>query len=413
MARIVKPLTNTEIDRAKPKEKDYSLSDGNGMYLLVKRNGTKTWRFQYYKPFVKKRALIGLGQYPTVSLVQARKIRDEYRSLLAENIDPLEHNRKKEIDALQEQENTFEMVAENWFKLRKNEVDTHTLKEITYSDIVKRVKRHLYPDFAHVPIKDITAPFAISKLKKLENQNKIDTLHRVTSYLNNIMVYAVNLGIIHHNPIADISKVFIKKSPQNNPTIRPEKLPQFFDTLQSAKISIETRCVLEFLLLTAMRAGTVTGAKWEEIDWDNQLWEIPKERMKGRIGKVQDFTVPLSKQSLKLLKMMKNINGNSAFIFPSIKSVHKPMNVETPNTALKRMGYQNILTAHGLRSIFSTTMNEKEFNAEIIEVCLAHFEYSSVRGTYNKAKYLEQRKEYMQWWADFVEDLSNGKALFS
>jgi len=252
----------------------------------------------------------------------------------------------------------------------------------------------------------------ISKLRGLEKEGKLDTLHRIIGYLNNIMIHAVNSSIIPSNPTADIGKVFIKPVHDNNPSILFDELPEFFETLRNSKITLETRCAIELTLLTAMRVGSIVQMEWSEIDWENELWEVPKHKMKGRIGKVQDFICPLSKQALAILKTMKKISGHRQYVFPGVQNVHEHMSRETPNKAIKRIGYQNKLTAHGLRSVFSTEMNEREFNADIIEVCLAHFEYSTVRGTYNKAKYLTQRKEYMQKWGDLVEKQSRGNAMF-
>ncbi|MFZ7282445.1 tyrosine-type recombinase/integrase [Avibacterium avium] len=412
MSRTVKPLTTTQINNAKATDKDVSLSDGQGLFLLVKKSGSKLWRFQYYKPFSKKRTLISLGSYPEVSLSDARKKRDNYRKLLAENIDPQDHNIKISQEKLLQQQNTFAAVTKDWLRIKENEVKAGKLKQVTYEDIVKRVNKHLFPLIEHTPINEITAPLMIAKLKPLETEGKLDTLHRVIGYLNNIMIHAVNHSLIKYNPVADIGNVFIKPIAQNNPTIKPDELPLFFDRLYSSKITIDTRCAIEFMLLTAVRVGTVTQMEWAEVDFENGVWEIPKSKMKGRIGKVQDFTAPLSTQALAVLKVMKKISGHRKFVFCGTKNVHNHMSKETPNKAIKRIGYQNALTAHGLRSVFSTTMNEAEFNPEIIEVCLAHFEYSSVRGAYNKAKYLDQRKDYMQWWGDFVENAANGKALF-
>ncbi|MFZ7222742.1 tyrosine-type recombinase/integrase [Avibacterium avium] len=412
MSRTVKPLTITQVNNAKATDKDVSLADGQGLFLLVKKSGSKLWRFQYYKPFSKKRTLISLGSYPEVSLSDARKKRDNYRKLLAENIDPQDHNIKISQEKLLQQQNTFAAVTKDWLRIKENEVKAGKLKQVTYEDIVKRVNKHLFPLIEHTPINEITAPLMIAKLKPLETEGKLDTLHRVIGYLNNIMIHAVNHSLIKYNPVADIGNVFIKPVAQNNPTIKPDELPLFFDRLYNSKITIDTRCAIEFMLLTAVRVGTVTQMEWAEIDFENGVWEIPKSKMKGRIGKVQDFTAPLSTQALAILKVMKKISGHRKFVFCGTKNVHDHMSKETPNKAIKRIGYQNSLTAHGLRSVFSTAMNEAEFNPEIIEVCLAHFEYSSVRGAYNKAKYLNQRKDYMQWWGDFVENAANGKALF-
>ena len=412
MAVSVKPLSNSEINNAKPKENDYSLSDGSGLFLLVRVTGSKIWRFQYYKPFTKKRTLISLGAFPEISLKEAREVRDLYRSLLAKNIDPQDYRLQQTQQALSEQKFTLSAMAKEWLLLKQNEVDTGRLKLVTFQDIGKRLDRHLLKILGHYPISDISAPLAIEKLKPLEREGKLDTLHRMIGYLNQIMVYTVNRGVIQYNPTADIGRVFIKPVAENNPTIRPEALPQLFTNLQDSTLEIETRCALELLLLTAGRAGAITQLEWREVDLENALIEIPKEKMKGRQGKVQDFTLPLSSQAINVLRLLQKLNRyNSSFVFPSKKNPHQPISKETPNKALSRIGYKNILTAHGLRSIFSTVMNEAEFNSEIIEVCLAHFEYSSVRGTYNKAKYMPQRIEYMQWWGDFVEKSTEGRAL--
>lgn len=414
MAVTVKPLSVTECNNAKPKEKEYSLSDGLGLFLLVRATGSKIWRFQYYKPFTKKRTLISLGAFPSVSLKEAREIRDLYRSLLAKNVDPLDYRLQQEKVALESQVLTLSSMATEWLVLKKNEVDTGRLKIVTYNDIEKRLNRHLLKLLGHYPIADISAPIAIEKLKPLERERKLDTLHRMIGYLNQIMIYAVNRGVIKYNPTADIGKVFLKPVVENNPTIHPELLGKLFEDLQNSTLEIETRCALELLILTAGRAGAITQLEWSEVNFEEKILDIPKEKMKGRQGKVQDFVLPLSTQAIKILQLLQKLNRyHSRFVFPSRKNPHQPISKETPNKALQRIGYRNVLTAHGLRSVFSTAMNEAEFNSEIIEVCLAHFEYSSVRGTYNKAKYLTQRAEYMQWWGNFVEQAAEGRGLCS
>ncbi|MGC6246288.1 tyrosine-type recombinase/integrase [Pasteurella multocida] len=355
---------------------------------------------------------MSLGSYPELSLAAARQKRDEYRSLLAQDIDPQDHVFEASQKKLQEKEFTLAAIAKSWLRLRENEVNAGKLKQDTFDDIKDRLQRHLLDVVGHYSIYDISAPLMISKLRGLEKEGKLDTLHRIIGYLNNIMIHAVNSSIIPSNPTADIGKVFIKPVHDNNPSILFDELPEFFETLRNSKITLETRCAIELTLLTAMRVGSIVQMEWSEIDWENELWEVPKHKMKGRIGKVQDFICPLSKQALAILKTMKKISGHRQYVFPGVQNVHEHMSRDTPNKAIKRIGYQNKLTAHGLRSVFSTEMNEREFNADIIEVCLAHFEYSTVRGTYNKAKYLTQRKEYMQKWGDLVEKQSRGNAMF-
>ncbi|MFP4669504.1 integrase arm-type DNA-binding domain-containing protein [Pasteurella multocida] len=220
MAKIVKPLTVREINNAKAKEKDYYLSDGHGLLLFIRKNSSKKiLRFQYYKPFSKKRTIISLGSYPELSLAAARQKRDEYRSLLAQDIDPQDHVFEASQKKLQEKEFTLAAIAKSWLRLRENEVKAGKLKQDTFDDIKDRLQRHLLDVVGHYSIYDISAPLMISKLRGLEKEGKLDTLHRIIGYLNNIMIHAVNSSIIPSNPTADIGKVFIKPVHDNNPSI--------------------------------------------------------------------------------------------------------------------------------------------------------------------------------------------------
>jgi integrase len=223
------------------------------------------------------------------------------------------------------------------------------------------------------------------------------------------MVYAVNTGLIENNPLAGIGKAFQTPVKQHLPTLKPEELPTLIKALSFASIKTTTRCVIEWQLHTMVRPSEAAGMCWDEIDFDNSLWNIPAERMKSK----KDHTVPLSAQALDLLEIMKPISQRSKYVFPSDRSLKKHTNSSTANMALKRMGFDNQLVAHGLRSIASTTLNEEGFDPDIIEAALAHIGKNEVRNAYNRAMYLKRRKPMMQWWSDHIEKAATGNMSLS
>jgi integrase len=219
------------------------------------------------------------------------------------------------------------------------------------------------------------------------------------------MVYAVNTGLLTANPLAGISKAFQTPVKKHLSTLKPEELPELMATISIASIKITTRCVIEWQLHTMVRPSEAAGARWDEIDINSKLWNIPAERMK----KKKAHSVPLSPQSLAILDVMRPISGKySEFVFPSDRSLRKPTNAQTANTALKRMGFKDRLVAHGLRSLASTTLNEQGFDGDIIEAALAHVGDNQVRNAYNRADYIKRRTPLMKWWSEHIEKASLG-----
>lgn len=212
------------------------------------------------------------------------------------------------------------------------------------------------------------------------------------------MIYAVNTGLIDANPASGVGMAFEKPKKQNMPTLRPEELPKLMRSLVMSNLSVSTRCLIEWQLLTLVRPSEASGARWAEIDLDAKLWTIPAGRMKAK----REHIVPLSPQALKILEVMKPISAHREHVFPSRNDPKRPMNSQTANAALKRIGYGGKLVAHGLRSIASTALNEQEFNSDVIEAALAHIEKNEVRRAYNRSTYLEARRNIMNWWALFV-----------
>lgn len=213
------------------------------------------------------------------------------------------------------------------------------------------------------------------------------------------MIYAVNTGLIDANPASGVGMAFEKPKKQNMPTLRPEELPKLMRSLVMSNLSVTTRCLIEWQLLTLVRPSEASGARWVEIDLDAKLWTIPAERMKAK----REHIVPLSPQALGIIEIMKPISEHREYVFPSRNDPKRPMNSQTANAALKRIGYGGKLVAHGLRSIASTALNEHGFNADVIESALAHCDKNEVRRAYNRSTYLEKRIALMNWWGELVQ----------
>lgn len=404
MAKITNPLTNTEVDKAKPRNKEYNLLDGYGLMLRVKPTGTKSWLFNYYHPITKKRKNLSLGQYPALSLANARKKRSEAKELLAHNIDPQEHRNDQQVLYRFKASNTFLFIASNWFEIKKTKI-----AETTSVSLWRSLENHIFPSLGHRPIDKITAPEAIKALEPLAAKGSLELTSKIVGYLNEVMTHAVNTGLLNYNPLAGIRAAFKTPQATNMLTLTPSELPELMRTLASASIKITTRCLIEWQLHTMVRPSEAAGAKWDEIDLDNDLWVIPDERMKMK----RQHSVPLTKQTIALLNLMKPISGHREYIFPADRNPSSPSNSQTANMALKRMGFKGRLVAHGMRSIASTTLNEQSFDADVIEAALSHVDSNEIRRAYNRTEYLERRKVIMDWWSEHIEKAAIGNMSLS
>jgi len=398
MARKVKPLSSTEVRQSRGKDKEYNLSDGDGLMLRVKPSGSKIWIFNYTRPFVKKRANISFGTYPELSLADARKKRTSARELLAQDIDPKEHRDEQARQSGKANNNTFKYVAFQHHQIKKT-----TISADHAHDIWRSFELHLLPKIGNIPIHKLDAPRVIDVLKPISAKS-LETVKRLCQRINEVMVYSANTGVIHHNPLAGISKAFETPAKKNMPTISPDQLPTLLKKLSTASIKLTTRCLIEWQLHTMVRPSEAAGARWDEIDIDSALWNIPAERMK----KKRAHAVPLTPQTLALLEMIRPLNGRSEYIFTGDRNFNKPTNSSTANMALKRMEYKGVLVAHGLRALASTTLNEQGFDPDLIEACLAHVDKNEVRAAYNRAEYIERRKEVMNWWSAHIEKAAEG-----
>ncbi|MCF6282880.1 MAG: integrase domain-containing protein [Candidatus Polarisedimenticolaceae bacterium] len=399
MAKITKPLTNTEVKQAKPKEKVYTLSDGGGLQLRIKPNGSKLWLLDYKRPYTKKRTSLSFGSYPEISIAEARKKRTKAKELLAKDIDPQEYRDEQSRISEKAHNNTLEYIANQWLEVKKADISADHAK-----DTWRSLELHIFPHLGKVPIHKITAIKAIETIKPIAAKGSLETIKRLCQRLNEIMIYAVNTGIIESNPLAGISKAFQKPAKQHLPTLKPDELPTLLQTLSIASIKYTTRCLIEWQLHTMVRPSEAAGTRWDEINLETAVWHIPAERMKRK----KEHIIPLSSQCLALLELIKPISGRSQFVFPSDRDPKKHTNPQTANTALKRMGFDKKLVAHGMRSLASTILNEEGFDGDVIEAALAHIGNNEVRNAYNRANYLERRKPVMAWWSDHIEKAATG-----
>ncbi|UPR31036.1 tyrosine-type recombinase/integrase [Vibrio crassostreae] len=392
-------LTSKAITNAKPKEKDYVLSDGDGLQLRVRTNGSRLWNFNYRHPITKKRINMGLGAFPELSLANARKKTIEARELVTDGIDPKEARDSKLSEMQKELEDTLLNLAKEWFERKKESVTPNYA-----DDIWRSLELHIFPDLGACPISKIDAQTVIKKLKPLEAKGSLETVKRLCQRLNEIMVYAVNVGKLTSNPIDKIYSGFQKPKKKNMAALKPNELPELMNAIANASIKKVTRFLIEWQLHTMSRPAEAAGAKWVEIDLENKLWIVPAERMKKR----KEHKVPLTDQTIALLEELKPISGHRDFLFPSDRDPKKPCNSQTANMALKRMGFENRLVSHGLRSLASTTLNEQGFVPDDIEAALAHVDKNQVRSAYNRTDYLERRRPMMSWWSEHITAAAEG-----
>ncbi len=404
MANTTKLLTNTEVKQAKPKAKEYNLADGGGLALRIKPNSSKYWIFNYSRPITKKRANISFGAYPDLSLAEARRKGEKARELLANKIDPKDYKESTTEKELQAHNDTLEAVAKQWLEVKKSKVSADHA-----DDIWRSFELHIFPALGGEPIHKLSAPKTIATLKPIAAKGSLETVKRLCQRINEVMVFALNTGVIETNPLAGIRDAFEAPQKQHLPTLKPDQLPNLMKELTTASIKLTTRCLIEWQLHTMVRPSEAAGARWDEIDEKEKLWNIPAERMKRKRAQ----TIPLSPQALALLEVVRPLSGNREHIFPGDRNPRSHTHAQTANMAIKRMTLPGKLVAHGLRSLASTTLNEQGFNADVIEAALAHVDTNEVRRAYNRAEYLERRRVMMKWWSEHIERAATGNMSLS
>ena len=388
-------LTDAAVRTAKPKDKPYKLTDGDGMFLYVHPSGSKYWRLKYR--FAGKEKLLALGVYPEVSLGDARERRAQARKALAAGNDPGEVKKEAKRLASIKSENTFEAVAREWHEQQKHKWVPH------YSTcVLNRLETYIFTKIGNRPIADIGAQELLIPLRVVEKSGALDLAQRIMQSCGQIFMYAIATGRAERNPVPDLRGALKTPVKTHLAHLKADDLPDYLQKLEAYDGAPETKMALKMLLLTFARTTELRAAEWTEINLDKAEWRIPAERMKMR----DPHIVPLSNQAVAVLRDLQKRTGKRQYLFPNQQKPDKFMSENTMLYALYRMGYHSRTTGHGFRSTASTILNENGFLPDVIERQLAHCERNKVRAAYNHAQHLPERRKMMQWWADYLDGVA-------
>lgn len=400
MSKITKPLSDSEIRKAKKRDKTYKLSDGKGLYLVIKNNGTKFFRFDY--SIFNKRKSMSFGIYPEITLTKARVKREEARDSIKNGIDPIEDKKKENIG-----DNTFGHISNLWLGMMKTK-----WKPITYQKVEGTLQNHTLP-IQNQDISTITRKQILNIITTLQNNGTLETASRLLNVIERIYKYAVTYDLIEHNIIADIDKQnAIQQTPKNHfPAITDEEgIKQLMLDIKGYgddfRADSSTVLALELAPYIFLRPHNLRFLEWNEVDLKTEVIDIAGKKMKT--GK--DFIIPVPSQAIEILKKAYLISHHkSKFVFPSQITNLKPISENTLGQALKRLGYKDKMVAHGFRAMFSSIAHDNisthGHHSDVIELCLAHAEQNKIKAAYNrenKMKHFKERKELLQWWGNWL-----------
>ncbi|EBG0414892.1 DUF4102 domain-containing protein [Salmonella enterica subsp. enterica serovar Typhimurium] len=387
-------LTARQISTAKPTEKPYKLADGGGLYLLVNPNGSRYWRMKYR--YAGKEKLLSIGVYPDVTLAEARDKRTQAKRILAAGDDPSEVKQAEREAKNLAVNNSFELLALEWHEHKKPNWSSGYA-----DDILEYLRKDIFPYIGKKAITDIKPMTMLSVLKKMEDRGVLDKLKKTRQACRQIFTYAIITGRAEFNPVTDLAGALKTPKQQHFPHLMPTQIGPFIHAVNTYSGSKVTRIATLLLMYTSVRTIELRASEWTEFDLNNDLWQIPKERMKMR----RPHLVPLSRQVKSHLLELKKITGWGKYVFPGRNDAHKPMSEASINQVIKRIGFAGKVTGHGFRHTMSTILHEKGFNSAWIEAQLAHADRNTIRGTYNHAQYLDGRREMLQWYADYLDEL--------
>lgn len=392
-------LNNLVVNNAKPKDKSYKLADSRGLYLFVHNKGYKYWRYKYR--YQGKEKLMQFGAYPEISLKEARNLHNDAHRLVSDGIDPIAN--KNEIAQQKDiaENSLFKVVANEWYeKEATNWADSTASKNRRFLDV------HLIPKLGNEDIASIKAPQVLEVLRPIEAKGKNETAHKVKRAAGQIFRYAIITGRAEYDPTSNLQGALKTVRVKHRAAIiDPSKVGKLMLKIDSYVGSLSVQAALKLSPLFFVRPGELRQMEWSEIDWDKKQWVIPKERMKLR----EELIVPLSTQAFCILEDLNEIMLSNRFVFPS-NNISKPLSDNAVRTALRSMGYGNDdMTPHGFRAMARTLLDEElGFQVEWIEQQLAHKVKDPLGRAYNRTKHLPQRRDMMQKWADYLDNLKSG-----
>jgi len=393
------PLSDVKIRNAKPREKSYKLFDGLGLYLEVMPGGSKLWRLKY-RIHGKDRRL-ALGAYGDVSLAEAREGRDQARRLLRAGKDPVAERRSDRAAAEAASRDTVRLLAAQWI-----ETQAPTWTADYAKDVERSLELHVFPALGDRSIASVTPQDVLAILRPLGLKGaRWETVRRVRQRLEGMFALAVVEGRLTSNPAQGIQRGLTPPVVRHLPAVTETELPDVLAAVTATgNRLVEAACWL--LTLTAVRTGELRFAEWSEIDEANRLWRIPAARMKRR----REHVVPFSRQAWTIIERLRELTGHSRYLFPHRSDPNRVMSENTVLAVLWRCGYKGRMTGHGFRSVFSTACNEHQQPPDVVEAILAHAIADRTRAAYNRAMYLDARRQVLQWWADRVDVLTDEKS---
>lgn len=391
------PLSATQVDKAKPLEKDYKMSDGGGLYLLVKSSGAKYWRMKYR--FANKERLLAIGVYPDISLKDARLARDEARRQLAQGIDPSAEKQARKLASNQSAANSFEVIAREWLAVKMYD------KSESHRDRTSAaLEKDLFPYIGRKPIAELAPLDLLAALRRIEKRGAIETAHRAKQTAGQIIRYAIATGRAERDISADLKGALKNPVTKHFPAItEPAEVGRLLLAIDDYNGTNIVKAALQLSPLLFCRPGELRHLEWAEIDFENARIEIPAEKMKMREAHI----IPLSKQARAILEELHPLTGHLKYVFPSPRGQSRPLSENGVRTALRALGYDNdTLTPHGFRAMARTLLDEVlGYRIEWIEQQLAHAVKDANGRAYNRTKHLPQRTDMMQRWADYLDTL--------
>ncbi len=391
-----RPLSDTVLSNLEPEEKEYRELDGDGLYFRVKPDGKKAWLFRYKKADGKW-SWLGIGTYPELSGKGARKKASEIIKDISHGDNPIITKQERNRQELEQNNATFQILAREWLDTKVN-----TWVSDTMTRNKGALEKHIFPVFGKRLYTTIKPIEWMNHLQSIQQKQGIyEQVNRVRAMCRDIYDYAKVTGRIDYNPLEGIQKYLQQGKKENMAHVSEQELPTLIRAINNYP-TLDVRTGLQLLAMLFCRPSELRQAKWDEFDFDNALWNIPEERMKKR----REHVVPLSKQAIAILQELKSYETNSEFVFPSRSDKSKPKSDAVFIMALRRLGYEGRQTPHGFRHIASTLLNNKGFDERHIEAALAHVK-DGVAGVYNKAQYLEDRANMMQWYANYLEEIAD------
>lgn len=384
-------LTDAQVRKIKPIDKKKRYSDEKGLYLEVTPSGGRFWRLKYR--FNGRESTLTIGSYPEVSLAQARRVRDEARIQLYNNIDPnaAKNQRLDKTDT----NKLFKVLAMEWMQDRKD-----AITEGTYLRDLSVFEKDLFPALGDMPIDQIKGKDVLACAKKIEERGALEMAKRSIPLTGRIFRYAIRKGIIENDPTPHLQEALKPRKVKHMARLDISEFPPFLERMDRYHGNILVKTALQLMTLTFVRTAELINMEWNEIDFDNHLWRIPAYKMKMALPHI----VPLSRQAVELIENLRPITGNKQFVFYN-HSKAKPLSNNALLSAIRTMGYMGKMTGHGFRGLASTTLHEQGYMHDAIEIQLAHNVGNSVSQAYNHALHLDYRKKMMQEWSDFIDGL--------